>query len=131
MTRAYYWWTHVATEPNPRLIDMMADLRDEVARRGRRLHLVLLPTNFDLLGELDRSWPGPVRRRHADWLAAAAARGLDVLDLSDLLPSDRFSTRWCACAHLDGEGRAAVAARIARFMDEPRMAAAAPATARP
>ena len=117
MSRAYYWWTHTMAEPNPRIIELIADLRADLARRGRRLHTFLLPTNLEYIGSMDAAWPAVILRKRDAFVAGFAQHGIPFLDLTELLPSSEFSTRWCACVHLTDAGRAKVVARLSAFMD--------------
>jgi hypothetical protein len=48
-TRAYYWWLYVAQRTHPDLIDMVGELKTNLSAHNRRLHVVLMPTNFDLI----------------------------------------------------------------------------------
>jgi hypothetical protein len=115
-TRAYYWWTHIANGTGAQFYDLIGDLGRGLAARGKRLHVVVLPTNRDILASLQPEWPAQVAARQKALVDGLSARGLDVLDLSGQFRAAEFSGQWCACTHLSESGRRhltqAIAARI-------------------
>ena len=123
-TRSYLWWAYVAVGENPGLYDLVAALDRELGRTGRRLHVVLLPNNLDLLGQFDPAWPGAVRNGAAHLVSELERRRVHVVDLSAGFAGDEFSTQWCGCIHLNQAGRLhlaqAVAAAVLRPWSEPR-----------
>ena len=112
-SRSYYWWTHVAKQENPSLSPLIGDLADVLGRRGRRLHVVVLPTNLDLLGKFDPEWPKAVLKQQQDLIAELSKRSVDVIDLSQAFSGDEFTTQWCACIHFNQKGRLHLASAIA------------------
>ena len=104
-TRAYYWWTQIAKQDNPSLPPLLADLAEQLKRHGRRLHVVVLPTNLELLRQFDASWPEIVQAMQKKLVADLNSRSIKVLDLSSGFGEDEFTTAWCACVHLNEKGR--------------------------
>jgi hypothetical protein len=103
----------VAPPFDPADIRIFVALADAVRASGKRLLLVLLPIDVDLLGQFNPDWPKIVDRRAETVRRALTAVGLPLLDLSDTLPKDDFVDRWCGCVHLSQRGRLSVAAAIA------------------
>ena len=112
-TRGYYWWMYVAGQPNPALYPLVANLSEYLEARGRRLHVVLLPVNFELLRALSPDWATIAAARQQHVAAALAARHVRVVNLSGALAKDQFITPWCACTHLNDKGRSVVAGAMA------------------
>jgi hypothetical protein len=119
-TRSYFWWTHVATVENTGLYDLVADLNVELARHGRRLHVVVLPTNLGLIRRFDPAWADRVRADQKKLVAALTARQVRVIDLSDTFTPDEFTGQWCACIHLTQKGRLHLTMAIAADLPVPR-----------
>ncbi|GAA0313711.1 hypothetical protein GCM10009087_25070 [Sphingomonas oligophenolica] len=111
-THDYYWWMYVAEGSNSALPRLLARLDGDVRRQGKRLHVVLLPANMELIGRLDPRWPRIVMDRNRRFAATLRHLGIDLLDLSDQLPDAQFMQRWCACTHLAETGRRHVALAI-------------------
>lgn len=110
--RAYHWWTYMAARANPALYGLIARLRQDADARAKRLHVVMLPSNTEMLDRLQPGWGRIVAKRQQDAVAALARRGVPVLDLSRGFGNDEFSTRWCACVHLNEKGRHHLAGAI-------------------
>lgn len=115
--KSYYWWTHVQPTENTALYPLVASLDRTLARKGRKLHIVLLPTNYDLIAKLDATWPAAIRKKEAKLVDGLRSQGLKVTDLSGEFRESEFITPWCGCIHLSAAGRAhlvrAIAADIA------------------
>lgn len=122
--KAYTWFLRIQSEPHPAMLSIVAALNAHVSARGKTLHVVMLPVNYELLGGFDPSWPTLVRERER-WKREALTRlGIKVLDLSELSPAEDFSTVWCACTHFNETGRRKVAEAIARHLSSPAPAEA-------
>lgn len=104
-TRSYFWWTHLAQEENKALYPLVGNLARLLARDGKRLAVVVLPDDLQLLDALQPGWAAAVRDRQRDLVAGLRAVGAPVLDLSADFDEGEFSTEWCACAHLNERGR--------------------------
>jgi len=111
-TRDYYWWWYVAEGENSALPRLLARLDRDVRQRGKRLHIILLPANLELIARFDPSWPRVVMDRNRRFAASLRHLGVDLLDLSDQFPDAEFMQRWCACTHLAETGRHHVALAI-------------------
>ncbi|MGH6812310.1 MAG: hypothetical protein ACREDM_08200 [Methylocella sp.] len=114
--RAYYWWLYIAQQTNFHLLDMVGELSAYLVSHQRQLHVVILPTNFELIGQLDASWVAALRSRQDAIAQRLRDQNVDVLNLSESLDSDDFSTRWCACTHFTETGRKKVVAAISEML---------------
>ena len=103
----------VAPPFDPADIRIFAALAEAVRASGKRVLMVLLPIDVDLLGQFNRDWPRIVDSRAAAVRQALGVLDLPLLDLSDTLPKDDFIDRWCGCVHLSQRGRLEVASAIA------------------
>jgi len=129
-TRSYYWWMYVAQEPNPALYQLVGELSRYLGDRGRRLHVVLLPLNLQLIRTFSPDWARIAAARQAQFAAALTARNVHVVNLSAALTMGQFITPWCACTHLSDQGRSIVADAVAtdiRAMTAPSKLASASA----
>jgi hypothetical protein len=101
---------------------LVARVNAHANKKGKRLHVVMLPVNYELLAGFDQSWATRVkhqeRRRREDLMRL----GVSVLDLTHLLSADQFSTLWCACTHFNESGRRKVVEAISRHLSAPRQA---------
>lgn len=118
-TKSYFWWTNVQTHENEEFVDLVADLQAAVLKSGKRFHVVVLPSNLELISKLDRNWGEVVRTQQGHFVATLRGRGVDVLDLSDRFRDSEFMQQWCACIHLNDIGRRHVAHAIAATMPIP------------
>jgi hypothetical protein len=92
----------------------LAALSREAAAAGVELVLFAPPFAMELL----RSEGMHEELAHAEAYAASLARAASALplrfvDLHALVPASAFTDAWCACGHLDQDGRAAVARALA------------------
>jgi hypothetical protein len=101
---------------------MLADLSAHIRAKGKALHVVMLPVNYDLLAGFDQDWATTIRDRQVHKIRELRKLGVSVLDLSDLVSADQFSTVWCACTHLNEVGRHKVAEAISESLSVPREA---------
>jgi hypothetical protein len=118
--KAYTWRTGVQPESHPAMPSLVARVNAYANKKGKRLHVVMLPVNYELLAGFDQSWATRVkhqeRRRREDLMRL----GVSVLDLTHLLSADQFSTLWCACTHFNESGRRKVVEAISRHLSAPR-----------
>jgi hypothetical protein len=112
-TRSYYWWTYVATEDHSSLFTLIPELHRYLRARGKHLIFVLLPINLEYIAKLDPSWPGIIRKTESELVDSLKEQGVDVVDLSDEIPSDEFTDRWVGPVHFYQKGRLRVAQEIA------------------
>ena len=109
---ALYWNNYLH---GPIEQDYLADL-EQIAREARaadkRLLVVLLPIDFEDIATLNRDMAKAIASRRDQLLSESRGSGLDIVDLSDALPAQAYSDRWCGCGHLNQTGRQAVAARV-------------------
>jgi hypothetical protein len=117
--RSYLWWTHVAATRNQSLFGLVANLKADLTERGKRLHVVLLPANLELIGQISPAWRPIVEDKQRRLIAGLANVGVGVVDLSNLFPSSEFSSQWCACTHLSQSGRLHLARAIAQDIQSP------------
>jgi hypothetical protein len=83
---------------------------------GRPPLVVLMPVDLEDVSALDAGLAAALRARTAAAADGLRRRGVDLLDLSDALPAEAFTDRWCACGHLAEAGRRIVAARTAQAL---------------
>ncbi len=112
-TRSYFWWTHVAVQRNESLFDLIADLQATLAAKGKRLHVVLLPANLEVIDKFEPSWRRSVSQRQQHMAFELKRRGVNLIDLSGDFTPEEFSTWWCACIHFNDRGRLHLASAIA------------------
>ena len=112
-TRAYYWQNYVATGHNSALVPLVARLDADLKARGKRLHVVLLPANVDLIGRFDAGWRTRVEAGERRLAADLSAQRINTIDLSAKFRQAEFIQQWCACPHLNAAGRQRLAAFIA------------------
>ncbi len=129
-TRSYVWWAYVQVGENRSLYDLVAALDARLARAGRHLHVVALPSNLALLERFDPAWAQRGRRGEDRMVSGLARRRVHVLDLSASFAGDEFSTQWCACIHLNEKGRRHLSQAIAADIAQRRTAPRRPAPAR-
>ena len=118
-TRSYYWWTHVATRYHESLPTLLIRLNGFLAASGKRLHVVILPTNQQLLGTYSPDWPRLVLARQRRLADDLRRHQVAVIDLADQFPNDEFAVQWCACIHLNEKGRLHLAEAIATGLQGP------------
>jgi hypothetical protein len=117
--KAYTWLIWVRPQPTPTLVPMLADLDAHLRAKSKKLHVVMLPVNYQVLASFDPNWATVIRERQAREIRKLRRRGVSVLNLSDLVSSDAFSTVWCACTHLNEIGRRKVAEAISQSLSAP------------
>ena len=115
-TRGYYWWTHVAKRPNPMLAPLIGTLNRFLASHGRRLHVVLLPINGEVLERFQAGWGRAATAGQHQLAANLRAAGVPVLDLTDGWSAGEFGSPWCACAHFNASGRTRIAHAVAVWL---------------
>jgi hypothetical protein len=104
-TKSYFWWTNVEKKENSGLYNLLADLDRVANANGKKLHVVVLPTNLELIDSLNPDWRTSVSRFQDSVVENLQRRGLDVVDLSDDFKQDDFAVQWCACIHMSEKGR--------------------------
>jgi hypothetical protein len=81
--------------------------------RGTQVLFYFPPINFDLMVDFDMAEVvdkiGANKVRVANLLHEA---GIKVFDLSDRVPQEYFTDQWCACGHLNYDGRRLVAKEL-------------------
>ena len=117
-TKSYYWWTQVATKDFSSLSEWVPLLARDLAARRKHLLVVLLPTNFEYIKDLNPQWPGIVRSTQSAFRTNLIRRGVNVLDLAEDLPSDDFIERWAGPIDFKQSGRLQVAKRVIEKLRE-------------
>jgi hypothetical protein len=117
--KAYTWFRWVQPDPDPAAVPIITNLDSYLRAKGKTLHVVMLPVNYKLLADFDRNWATTIRDRQWRKFQELRQRGLSVLDLSNLLSANEFSTVWCACTHFNEVGRRRVADAISKFLSLP------------
>jgi hypothetical protein len=120
--RAYTWFRGVQADPHPAMLPLMARLNDYARKRGKSLHVVMLPVNYGLLAGFNPDWATKIEERELRRRDDLRRLGISVLDLTLLLSADQFSTVWCACTHFNESGRRKVVEAISRHLSAPRQA---------
>ena len=110
---AYYYQQYQHYPPNLQNVELLASLGRVAIAAGKRLWIVIMPIDYQLLDRLGPSAADLVQQRSLDVVRSLRGRGLTVVDLSESLGNAAFGDRWCACGHLQLTGREAVAAALA------------------
>ena len=110
---AIYFHEMIEYPPNLENVRLLASLNHYVESLHKTVIFVMLPTNFEILGRFNPSWPDILRSRRDTFIARMKDNGVSVLDLSEGLPNQAFLGRWCGCSHLTAVGRDHVARGIA------------------
>lgn len=84
----------------------------KAAQVGIRVTYVLLPIDFEDISSLDPTLGTSIADRLNKVRTMLNIKKVDYLDLSESLPATAFADRFCACGHLNQEGRVAVATQI-------------------
>ncbi len=113
---AYYSHVYADTPVLEKNIWAVSEFAHAAARQGRAVKVVLLPVDLELIASLSPGAATRTRRGIEKLVAALRSQGVDVLDLSPSLPNIAFADRWCACGHMQQDGRIRVAGAIAQFM---------------
>jgi hypothetical protein len=112
--RTYYWWTNVARGENPALPSLVGHLARDLASNGKRLIVVLLPFNRDLLAGYSPQWSAITVARQARLAVALRRQGAEVHDLAGRFRGAEFAQIYCGCVHLNEAGRRHLTEEIAR-----------------
>jgi hypothetical protein len=108
---AYYWDSYLRRQLLPGHIDDLAQFARIAAAQHKQLLVVLLPVDVDDVRSLNPALAAELQSRLAAAAAALRAANVPLLDLSQSLPAQDFTDRWCACGHLAQAGRLQVAQR--------------------
>jgi hypothetical protein len=111
-TKSYYWWTYVATEGHSGLFTMIPELNRYLLSKGKHLIFVMMPINFEYIAKLDAGWPATIRKGKMELVDFLKEQGVEVIDLSDKLPSGAFTDRWVGPIHFYQNGRLQIAQEI-------------------
>jgi hypothetical protein len=104
-TEALFWNGNLRYPIASRRLADIAQLARSTAANGKRLVVVLMPFAGADATRLDRRLSGSILARYRAVALALRQASVDLVDLSNAVPSAYFSDRWCACGHLQAHGR--------------------------
>jgi len=109
---ANYWKAYLLPLVQKKYFKDLAKIQSLVARRGSRVTYVLLPIDIEDVESLNADLASALRERLAMVRYELDVAKVAYLDLTESLPAAEFADRFCACGHLDQNGRGLVADRI-------------------
>lgn len=92
------------------------NIYDLAQQRGNRIIYVLLPIDFEDLNTLNPKLANDIQGRLQMTRKSLDDTEVPYLDLSESLPATAFTDRFCACGHLNQNGRSFVAAQISSIL---------------
>jgi hypothetical protein len=113
---AIYFHRMIEHAPDASNTRLLISLHDYLQSMRKSMVFMMMPLNFEKLGQMDPEWPALVRQRRDGFLNQLRAGGIAVLDLSEGLPNQSFKDRWCGCTHYTEVGRMFVAEKLAQFL---------------
>lgn len=109
---AYYHHSYLGAPISERNVLAIGRLAAAARRDGKQVVVVMMPIDYQLMGTFDPAMVGPIKSGVHSAVADIAGLGVGVVNLSQLLPNQSFSDRWCACGHLVQSGRETVTRAI-------------------
>ena len=106
---AIYYGVLVAPELDPGAVTLVAALSRAATAHGKEFMVVIQPLDSQLVARLDPGWIDPIERKRQKLIQSLQAAGVHALDLTEKIPNGMFADRWCACGHLQQEGRSETA----------------------
>jgi hypothetical protein len=116
---AYYHHVYVDPPVLDRNIRAVESFVREAEKMGVRVEVVLLPIDYELMEALIPSEVPTVQHNVGRVVSVLSNLGVQVLDLTGIVPNAEFADRWCACGHLQINGRKRVAAALAADIAAP------------
>lgn len=99
-------------------LSSLDSLHTYLEQRGTKLITFLVPANIELMRTLENDTIAKVFEDNVTKIKDALdTTKVPYLDLSQALPNKAFSDRYCACGHLNDEGRARVAEEISNWIE--------------
>lgn len=111
---AYYWqaFAHYPVwEPNVADLVRLSAMAKEA---GKPISIVLLPIDLPDMNRLNPTIAKVAAERRDRLLAALRQAGVEPIDATETVGAEGFADRYCACGHLNEQGRAALIAAMAR-----------------
>jgi hypothetical protein len=103
---AYYYHTYLERSTLDLHRELIKPLAEQAARTGQRLYMVIEPVDLQRVQSLlGADSAARVRQLAAELASGLQSLGVSVVDLSDAVPNEGFADRFCACGHMQLNGR--------------------------